>query len=275
MSKLFIKKFEQTMPNGEKLLYRSRMYRKVISPLSKTEQIWLKSKINPWSYFFAPKRLSWWIAILFLIGSFLFAFGSFSSNWNHLLSSKLFSALNINLIFFIGSLFFTSAALLQMIETDRHNIVDLVYPNTNRIVKLLKNAGFLSALSQFAGTILFNFNTLDAMKHNLNWLKKDFFIWMPDIIGSILFLVSSFFAFLEIYDEQQLCFDSIEFWIVVLNALGSVAFFISALFAYYLPHLPDTTMEYKTNLFTFIGAVLFFFASYLMIPEQFGTDIKK
>lgn len=275
MPKLFIKKFEQTLSNGEKLLYRSRMYRKVVSPLFKTEQAWLKSKKNPWLYFFAPKRLSWWIAIFFLIGSFLFAFGSFSSNWHYLLSSKLFSALNINLIFFIGSLFFTSAALLQIIETDRHNIADLAYPNKNRIVKLLKNAGFLSALSQFAGTILFNFNTLDAMQRNLSWIKKDFFIWMPDLIGSMLFLISSFFAFAEVYDKRQLNLDSIEFWIVFLNIAGSISFFISALFAYYLPNVPEVSMEFRANLFTFVGAVLFFSASYLMIPEQFGAGIKK
>lgn len=39
-----------------------------------------------------------------------------------------------------------------------------------------RNAGYLASLIQFIGTLLFNFNTADAMISGLSWLQQDIFI---------------------------------------------------------------------------------------------------
>ena len=103
----------------------------------------------------------------------------------------------ISRIFFIGSLFFTSAAWLQFLEAINGDILDI---NARGIRKKgwrwfawkPHNAGYSSSLIQLAGTILFNYNTFDAMLPEVGWKEENILIWTPDLIGSICFLVSSY-----------------------------------------------------------------------------------
>ncbi|HXV34130.1 MAG TPA: hypothetical protein VD769_08980, partial [Gaiellaceae bacterium] len=59
------------------------------------------------------KSRLWWIAVLFMIGSALFALGS-APSYPELVSSEVVGA-----TFFAGSIFFTSASLLQLKQTPR------------------------------------------------------------------------------------------------------------------------------------------------------------
>ena len=96
--------------------------------------------------------------------------------------------------------------------------------------------GWLSRALQFIGTILFNFNTFDAMIPSLNWFQQDLLIWVPDIVGSILFLASGYLAFIETCHAHWAWNPrSISWWVVFTNLLGCVGFMISALFAIVLP----------------------------------------
>ena len=86
------------------------------------------------------------------------------------------------------------------------------------------NAGYSASLIQFLGTLLFNFNTADAMISGLGWVEEELLIWTPDIIGSVCFLLASYLALIEVSHR----FWSIQprqasWWIAVLNMLGSVA----------------------------------------------------
>jgi hypothetical protein len=60
------------------------------------------------------------------------------------------------------------------------------------------DAGWLSCALQFAGTVLFNFNTFDAMHPGVEWWQQDLLIWMPNVVGSILFLASGYLAWIEV-----------------------------------------------------------------------------
>ena len=53
-------------------------------------------------------------------------------------------------------------------------------------------------LVQLFGTLLFNFNTADAMITGLSWRQQDALIWLPNMIGSICFLVASYLAYIEV-----------------------------------------------------------------------------
>jgi hypothetical protein len=58
----------------------------------------------------APRSATWWIGVLFAIGSICFLVGPFPG-LVELIGSEVDA-----LVFFVGSLFFTSAAALQYVE---------------------------------------------------------------------------------------------------------------------------------------------------------------
>ena len=53
--------------------------------------------------------------------------------------------------------------------------------------------------------------------------------------------------------------------------LGSVAFMLAAGFTVFLPPSGDMQWAWGANVYTLAGAVSFFIASYLMIPELLGA----
>ncbi len=135
-----------------------------------------------------------------------------------------------------------------------------------------KNLGYIASFSQFIGTLLFNFNTFDAFYAGLSALQEDVFIWVPNMLGSILFLTASFFAWLEVYHDKQIkAFSSVTWWIIWINILGSIFFQLSAILSYaYLDSgkLIDGTRSLE---YTLYGAVCFFVGAYLLIVEMNET----
>ncbi|WP_147431209.1 hypothetical protein [Thiocapsa rosea] len=218
---------------------------------------------------------------MFLIGSACFAYGSFAANWSALLKPDMATASFIGVVFFVGSLFFTAAAGLQLLEAINGDIADLgTGPSGQRRAWRWwawkpRNAGYLSSLIQFAGTLLFNLNTGNALLRGLGWVQEDVLIWTPDMIGSICFLGASYLALMEIshgwwsFEPRQ-----VAWWVVMINVAGSIAFQVSALYGFFPPP-PDASWSWNANLWTFVGALCFFVASYLMIPELFDADADK
>lgn len=89
-------------PDGGTASWSSRVHRKHSSRLSRPddEAVW-----------WAPRRGSWWIGVLFAIGSTCFLIGPFPG------FEQLVGSGADGLVFFVGSIFFTSAATLQWLET--------------------------------------------------------------------------------------------------------------------------------------------------------------
>lgn len=208
----------------------------------------------------------------------LFALGSFASNWPQYLSPGFADSSIVNTVFFVGSLFFTSAAGLQLLEAINGDVAD-IDTSTGIEDKSWRwfawkphNAGYSASLIQFVGTLLFNLNTADAMLSGLTWVEEDILIWTPNIIGSICFLVASYLALIEVshrlwsYQPRQL-----SWWIVILNLLGSVAFMLAALYGFFPPSNVNPEWTWDANFFTLLGALCFLVASYLMVPELFGA----
>ncbi len=81
-------------------------------------------------------------------------------------------------VYFVGSLQFTSAAAIQWLQTIRRLGLD-----------------WWASAIQFAGTLLFNLNTYDAMQEGLDANSYDRLVWTPDVLGSICFLVASYLAY--------------------------------------------------------------------------------
>jgi predicted membrane protein len=122
---------------------------------------------------------------------------------------------------------------------------------------------------QFAGTVLFNFNTFDAMSPSLSWLQQDLMVWAPDVVGSVLFLASGYLAFAETcHAHWAFRPRSLTWWIVWINLLGCIGFMISACFAFVLPGGMSEHAITVSTAWTLQGALCFFIGAVLMLFES-------
>ncbi len=198
-----------------------------------------------------------------MIGAALFAVGSIAS------VAGLRIAARSGTVLFVGSIFFTSAAYLQLFE-----VVNEPSPETGRPPPTAlfrsepQKIGWWSALVQFVGTLFFNVNTFEAMRA-LRPAAVQAFVWVPNAIGSVCFLVASYLAYAEVCRHwvgwQP---RNVSWWIVFINLLGSIAFGISAVAS--IVRLPTAELldQRLADVTTFAGAVCFFLAAYLLWPEM-------
>jgi hypothetical protein len=154
-------------------------------------------------------------------------------------------------VFFVGSIFFTSAASLQFLESlATHRRIDWV-----------------SALVQLIGTILFNISTFAALQHNLTTHQQNARVWAPDAFGSIAFLVSSAMAFYAVRN-RWLCFEwrSRDWDVAALNLLGSIAFGVSAVASLVEPSTGEPVSAHIANSGTSAGGACFLIAALMLVP---------
>jgi hypothetical protein len=280
----FITRVIETLENGHMLISFSRRHRKQLPPHHITKEgrrVLRELPRSPWLRLWAPGRIAWWVAVLFVIGSACFAYGGLAVIRPQSMPPWMTAGRVVNLVYFVGSVFFTVAAWLQLVEAVNGDVADLALEEVEEEGQLPSgwrwfawnphNAGYLSSLIQFLGAVLFNFNTGDAMLKGLSWVGEDVLVWTPDMLGSFCFIAASYLAVVEVshawwsFEPRQ-----VSWWVVMINLVGSLAFQASAVYAFEPPTASD--WEWNANLWTFVGALCFFVASYLMIPEQFDAD---
>jgi hypothetical protein len=173
-----------------------------------------------------------------------------------------------NVTFFVGSVFFTVAALIQLLLSGRRPPRE----HTNRPDR----ADWWSAAIQFAGTLLFNASTLVALLAAIARPDAVGVGWRPDAWGSVAFLVSSFLAIEATRGRERLWDRDARTWHGTgLGMLGSIAFAVSAVAAYVVPATGDLVSLRWTNLGTAIGALCFFAAAVLSRRTIHHGDILK
>ncbi len=218
-----------------------------------------------------PGQLNWWIGIIFALGSLLFAAASVLCLAPGLARLLSLDSTGTNAVFFAGSIPFTIAAYLQLYQAanaDRGK-GSVLTPGTCLFGWRPHDVGWLSSALQFIGTILFNFNTFDAMIPSLDWFGQDLLIWAPDIVGSILFLASGYLAFIETCHAYWAWNPrGISWWVVFTNLLGCAGFMISAVLAIVLPGPGNSEVLTLSVFFTLLGAIAFLVGSLLMLPEM-------
>jgi hypothetical protein len=256
-------------PDGTHTIWRSRHHRKGLPAPEVSAAATTKALLR---CLWMPRQLNWWIGVVFAIGSLLFTLASVLSLWPRLAAAWSLDSTGVNAIFFAGSIPFTIAAYLQLFQAA--NAGELLHDSARPRQRptLLgwrpRDIGWLIGALQFAGAILFNINTLDAMLPALGWLQQDLEIWAPDFVGSILFLASGYLAFIETCHAYWAWKPKNLSWLVTsINLLGCVGFMISAVFAFVLPGPPNVEVVTVSVAFTLLGAVGFFVGSLLMLPE--------
>ena len=178
-----------------------------------------------------------------MVGSALFALGS-APFYSDLAPSEIVGA-----TFFAGSVFFTSASLLQLKQTPRVDKLD-----------------WWAAVVQFVGTIFFNVTTFAALNETLSVQEQDARVWAPDALGSACFLVASALALAPVWGTR-----GTDRRIAVWNMVGSVFFGIAAIASYVVPDTGELVNTEATNAFTFLGAVCFFAGARLLLRPQVAT----
>ena len=220
------------------------------------------SRVRWW----APNRTAWWVAALFMVGSACFALGSVPmySSWVGVKADGI--------TFFVGSLFFTSAAGLQVLLATGAVPHVSYHPRAAvqwRALRLSPHrAEWWAGTVQFVGTLLFNLSTFDALQASLSADQADHRVWTPDVLGSIAFLVASALAYADVRRPWLRWRPRDLGWsIATLNMVGSIAFGVSAAASYVLSD--DTLRDaQRANAGTFIGAICFLVGAALLIPDQ-------
>jgi hypothetical protein len=273
----FLTKVIHDHEDGSKTVTTSRRQRKVLLPLLVRADGTTLSPAHPasaWLHLWEPRKLGWWIAVHFLIGSALFMIGAFFATWPHAFPGEPQQMNVFNWIFFIGSIFFTAAAYLQWLQSMNGDVAESGDGNAPKrwhwCAWKPHNLGYLASLVQLVGTVFFNFNTGDAMIGGLSWEGEDLLIWTPNIAGSLCFLVASYLAYLEVshrfWSWQP---RNLSWWITVINLWGSIFFQISAFYSFVPQGGLSDHAGWLAGLYTFLGGVFFLVGSYLLVPEMF------
>ncbi len=257
--------------DGSRHIWDSRSHRKglLIRVTAKAEGIASQLLRGLWM----PAQLNWWIGTIFALGSLLFVVASVLSLSPSLAAAWSLDSAQINAIYFAGSIPFTTAAYLQLFQAANAGDRAEGAGRLRLIGWQPQDIGWLSCVSQFVGTILFNFNTFDAMLPMLNWFKQDLLVWAPNIIGSVLFLTSGYLAFVETCHAHWAWKpNSLSWWVVFINLLGCLGFIVAAILAIVVPGTPDIEIVHVSVFFTLAGAACFLVGSLLMLPETACTQ---
>ena len=199
------------------------------------------------------RGLTWWIGALFVVGSTCFVLGPLPAY------STAVGAQATAATFFVGSLFFTVASYLALLQVIRQGGHRWFAWEPDEI-------GYWASLIQLVGTVYFNVTTFAALL-DVPPDMVDRVIWRPDAIGSACFLVASALAFAEAGHRWWSWRPGERDWhITALNLWGSVFFGLSAVGAYVQPSGDLTNAEWS-NGGTFVGAVFFLVASVLTMGE--------
>ena len=212
-----------------------------------------------------PRHLNTAIAWLFMIGSACFALGTVPAY-----ASAVGAAADAG-TFFLGSIFFTSASLCQLLQAQSPGMsAGSAAPRRARIVwwaPAPDDRGWLSAATQFPGTLAFNVSTGFALATSLTVTQTDRLVWAPDFVGSILFLVASSYGIAAVSKRFFQWSPHDTWWSIAwINMVGSIFFMASAIGAFVLPMTGDLANARWANVGTFAGAVCFFVGAGLLLP---------
>lgn len=205
-----------------------------------------------------PADLTWWVAWLFMVGSVLFALGSFPAY------SQLVDPGVVGTTFVVGSIFFTSAAAGQLWQAIRPSDAP---GRAFTIVGVSVSVALVAAVVQLVGTLLFNLNTIRAMIDGLSAQETNRLVWAPDFFGSIAFLVASHLGWRDVSKRTQGSDESSSDRVSAgANYVGSGLFMLAALASFTLPTTGDVVNIAIVNSATCLGAFCFLAGSYLLLP---------
>ena len=182
----------------------------------------------------ASRRRNLVAAVSFVLGGSLFALGAV------LAQLDVGRLVTVNVTYLVGGFFFSLGGYVSILLAPPHQ------------------RQWRSAVVLFVGTLLFAVSLVAAFAEGLTPRQSDGWIWLPDILGCVCFLVSGHLAMLEVGAGRiRIRPRVMDWWVVAVNQLGSVLFFLAGIAAFVRPATSHAINVGLVNWGTFAGAVCF------------------
>nr|WP_300052512.1 hypothetical protein [uncultured Nocardioides sp.] len=214
-------------------------------------------------------------AVAFILGGSLFALGAVFAQLGEV------ALLTVNVTYLVGGFFFSLGGYASVLLAINTGLGDV---GTSRAPVLWwryqpERRDWLSATVLFVGTLLFAVSLVAAFAEGLTPRQSDGWIWFPDILGCICFLVSGHLAMLEVGGGRVgVHLHALSWWVVAVNQLGSILFFLAGLAAFVRPATSAALDAGLVNWGTFSGAVCFAAGGFLQVldtPTSTRTVVQK
>jgi hypothetical protein len=182
----------------------------------------------------SANRLNLFAAVSFFLGGSLFAAGA------ALAGIGTVPLLTVNITYLAGGFFFSLGGWFAILLAPGHE------------------RAWRSAVVLFVGTLLFAVSLVAAFAQGLTPRQSNGWIWIPDMLGCVCFLVSGHLAMLLVGEGRvRIRPRLVDWWVVAVNQVGSVLFFLAGLAAFTRPATSHTLDIALVNWGTFAGAVCF------------------
>jgi hypothetical protein len=162
----FVTFIERERPDGAVARWDSRDHRKHLKGAQVAGPTW-----------WAPQARGWWIAVLFAIGSLLFALGAVPGY------ASAVGARWDAVTFFAGSLFFTAAGFLTYREAVDAGPQPPGGARRRFFVFQPGRIDWWATAVQLAGTVFFNLSTGNTLRVDLSAQAAHQHVWRPDAVG--------------------------------------------------------------------------------------------
>jgi hypothetical protein len=200
-------------------------------------------------------RLNLVSAVAFILGGSLFALGAVFAQLG------VGTLTVVNITYLVGGCFFSLGgygSVLLVVNAAR----DGRHRGTEERMRWWSHQphrrDWLSAVVLFTGTLLFAVSLVAAFAEGLTPRQSNGWIWLPDILGCISFLVSGHLAMLEVgAGHVEVRAHELAWWVVAINQIGSILFFLAGIAAFTRPATSSALDVGLVNWGTFAGAVCF------------------
>jgi hypothetical protein len=204
-------------------------------------------------------------AVAFILGGSLFALGAIFAQLG------IGSLATVNITYLVGGFFFSLggfASILLVVNAGR----DARRRSTQRMrwwSYQPDRRDWRSAVVLFVGTLLFAVSLVAAFAEGLTPRQSNGWIWLPDMLGCICFLVSGRLAMLDVGDGHTVVrIHEITWWVVAINQVGSMLFFLAGIAAFTRPATSSAVDVGLVNWGTFAGAVCFAIGGLIQVFDQ-------
>jgi hypothetical protein len=179
--------------------------------------------------------------VAFTLGGSLFAAGA-------ILAQDGAELVAVNVTYLVGGFFFSLGGWLSILATTARSLA------------------WSSAVVLFVGTLLFAVSLVAASVQGLTPRQSNSWIWFPDMLGCVCFLVSGHLAMLDVgHGRVRILTHEPDWWIAAVNQIGSILFLLAGLAAFVRPATSEPVNVGLVNWGTFAGAVCFAVAGVLQV----------
>ncbi|KQW47158.1 NADH-ubiquinone oxidoreductase [Nocardioides sp. Root1257] len=207
-------------------------------------------------------------ATAFTLGGALFAVGALMAQLD------LGDLRDVDLVYLVGGVFFSLGGYVSVLQasntpTDIDDTGALASARWRWAAFEPAHIGWLSAAVLFVGTLFFGVSLVAAFAQDLTPRQTNGWIWVPDMVGCVCFLVSGHLALVEVgHGRIWRVVNDLGWWIVGINQLGSILFLLAGIAAFTRPATSTALDVGLVNWGTFCGAVCFAVGGVLQLFER-------